>query len=172
MSINKVLLFSHVHSCTYCPQLCLHSICRAESMSRSHIAQTLKCLPPGALQMKLLAFRLWDGFSACNICKMAMLWLFLLHSSGRWLAALCHFAFPLHEPHIKCEEGRSSEIINFQFKCRGSKVYFFPPRSFLIASGQGSLSGSNLLPSLTAGTHCVTRGQGTHRPLLLALDTF
>lgn len=122
-------------------------------MSRGHIAQTLKCLPPGALQMKLLAFRLWDGFSACNICKMAMLWPFLLHSSGSWLAALCHFAFPLHEPHIKCEEGQSSEIINFQFKCRGSKVYFFPPRSFLIASGQGSLS-SYIWVKPAALAHC------------------
>lgn len=67
---------------------------------------------------------------------MAVSWASLLHSSGKWLIASpdgwCHFACPHCGPHIMCDEGFSSEIINFQFKLKGNKEIVFVSTTFVL----------------------------------------
>lgn len=88
-----------------------HPVAELTQCDRSHVAPTLKCLPPGPLQVKLVAFSLRGGFSTRNapgnaLCVPAS---FL----GSWLAVLCRFACPLHEPLVGCEE--VLEFRNHQF---------------------------------------------------------
>lgn len=163
VSINKMLLFSHVHSCTCCRQLPLRS-CAELSQSQLKLcgpdpkmctacpfADEAGCLEPG------------PGFSACNIC--AMPWVSLLHSSGSWLAALCHSACPPRVPHVRCEEGRSWETINFRFPCDGSKVCFLHhvhSSELLTKDLHLNIPGSNTLLSVTAGNPL--RHWGTRHP--------
>lgn len=67
MSINKALLFSQMFILVPVvgSRIC-HPVAELTQFDRSHVAPTLKCLPPGPLQVKLVAFSLRGGFSTRN----------------------------------------------------------------------------------------------------------
>lgn len=67
MSINKVLLFSQMFILVpVVGSFICHPVAELTECDRSHGAPTLKCLPPGPLQVFLVAFSLRGGFSTHN----------------------------------------------------------------------------------------------------------
>lgn len=139
----------------------------------SCVAPTLKCVPPVPLQMKLVALSLGLAFPPVTSVPCPGCPCFIPQEVGWQPCATLLVLRVFLTSGVKRAGVEKPSISGFhvmEVKYAFSTMFIlqsFSPRIFtLIYLGQTHCSLSLLV------THCVTGGQGTHRFLLLDLDTF